>query len=281
MLLDRANKKVAPYAKWIGFAVLAAIVAGIGWLVYRYQQTGQRSDATLELIQASASQDPEVLRDVSVRYPGTAAAAWAKLYQGQLELSEGINTLYRDRIEATELLTRAKDALQAAIDDSSDPLLQSRAHMALGRAEESLGNLDEAIAAYQQVAAMGESDAVVEQAEDRIAALSEPATAAFIEWFQDQDFAPQDPSLPPALGGVETLPDDPDLPLLELEPTMPGAADGEDTEPSEPSESEGEPGESAAEGETDDGAAAEGADQQPAANGSDEAEPAPPAEENG
>ncbi len=216
ILLDRISKGIEPYSKMIAVAVVALSVGFVGWLFYKSQQTGLRSDATLELVQAVASQDPEVLLEVSSKYPGTAAAAWAQVYQGNLELSTGIQTLYRDREQALDQLNEAKSALEAALAASADPLLRSRAQLGIARAEESLGNFEAAVAAYEQVAAIGESEAVVKQARQRIAALDDPETKQFLTWFDDQDFAPADPSLPPSLPGVDSLPDIPDFSLTEL-----------------------------------------------------------------
>ena len=216
ILLDRFSKAIEPYMKLISIGLAVLFVGFIGWLFYRSEQSAQRSDSTFELINANASQDPDELQRVSDEYPGTAAAAWAQLYQGQLELSGGIQGLYSDRITAAEDLTNAKKTLQGAFTGSNDPLLRSRAQMGIGRAEESLGNFSEAIAAYEQVVAIGESEAMIEVAKDRITALDDPQTEQFFAWFQDQEFAPADPSLPPSLEGVQSLPDSPTFELTEL-----------------------------------------------------------------
>ena len=55
-----------------------------------------------------------------------------------------------------------------------------------------------AIDSYQKVIDLNESEAMVERAEERIAALKKPETREFIAWFSKQDFSPtNDPSLPP------------------------------------------------------------------------------------
>ncbi|GAG31162.1 unnamed protein product, partial [marine sediment metagenome] len=140
ILLDRVNKTIEPYSKLIAVGIGALFIAVMGWLFYNSQRSGQRSDSTLDLIQGAASQDAEVLMEVSNNYPGTVAAAWAQVYQGQLQLSQGIQTLYRDREEAEQLLGDAKSAFQSAVSASSDPLLRSRANLGIARADESLGN---------------------------------------------------------------------------------------------------------------------------------------------
>lgn len=211
ILLDRVSKAIEPYSMMIALGVGALFIGGIGWLLYNSEQSGDRSVATLELIQGAASQDSEVLMDVSEDYPGTAAASWAKVYQGQLQLSQGIQTLYRDQEEAKQLLSDSKLAFESAIKDDSDPLLRSRSYLGIARADESLGNFEDATKAYEQVVSIAESEAMIKQAEQRIAALSDPKTKEFLVWFDDQDFAPADPSLPPSMPGLDTLPDQPEL----------------------------------------------------------------------
>ena len=213
ILLDRANKAIEPYSTVIAIGAGALFIAAIGWLFYSSEQQGDRSVATMELIQGAASQDPEVLMEVSEDYPDTVAAAWAKLYQGQLQLSQGIQTLYSDREEAAQLLNDAIAAFDAAIAGDSDQLLLSRAYLGIGKANESLGQFEEAKAAYDQVVAIGESDAVIKQAKQRIDALDNVETQEFLAWFQDQNFAPADPSLPPSMPSIDTLPDLPELSL--------------------------------------------------------------------
>ncbi|MFK8114595.1 MAG: tetratricopeptide repeat protein [Rubripirellula sp.] len=215
--LAKLNKVIEPYSRAILVAVAALIFGGIGLSFYKSQQTAQTSDATLQLIQASAGQDAEVLVQVSDNYPNTAAAAWARLYQGKQYLAEGTQALFTDRTNAEQLLGDADAAFRNAISNSNDPLLRSRAHFGIARAAESLGNADDAIAAYNDVIADNESEAMVKKAEGRIAALGKSQTTEFMAWFADQDFTPADPSLPPSLPGSDALPDLPDLELSDLD----------------------------------------------------------------
>ena len=213
--LDKINKSIEPYSRIIAVLVGVVLIGAIGMGFYNSEKSGQRSAATLQLMQASASQDAENLLSVSQAYAGTTAAEWAKLYQGEQYLSQGIQSLYQDRDNAEGLLSDAQAVFQTAA-NSKDQVLRSRAHLGNARAAESLGNLDEAIEAYNEVIAVNESDAMVKKAEDRIKALSSPKTQAFLTWFADQNFAPADPSLPPSLPGADSLPGIPDLKLPEL-----------------------------------------------------------------
>ncbi|KAA1257773.1 hypothetical protein LF1_02630 [Rubripirellula obstinata] len=256
--LERVNKTIEPFSRLIAVVVGILIVAAIGYLFYSTQQGERRSDATLGLLQASASGDPEALGQVSESYPGTLAANWARVYQGNEFLGQGIQALYNDRENAAQLLGDAKNSFSNALASETDPLLQSRAHFGLARVAESMGELDEAITQYEETIKVGESEAMIKKAQDRIDSLSSPATKTFLTWFADQDFSPAEPSLPPSLPGSGSLPDSPDMDLgpLQLEDTitLPGGEDSkvmekdselelpEDADPtsSEPAETETE-----------------------------------------
>ncbi len=203
--IGRINQAIEPYSKLIAVVVAALVLGALGWVFYSSQQTGQRSDATLNLIEAMNGGDAEVLEGVSVQYADTLPGQWAKLYQANQYLADGVDALFADRDNAIALLGDAKVAYEESLDGATDPLLISRAHFGLARTHESLGELDEAISEYKKVAAAAESDAMVEKANDRIVALGKPATKDFLAWFADQDFSPADPSLPPSLPGSEAL----------------------------------------------------------------------------
>jgi hypothetical protein len=221
--LAKINKAIEPYSRLVLVVVAVLIVGAIGMSFYKSQQVAERSDATLQLIQASAGEDAEVLVQVSEQYPNTAAAAWARLYQGKQYLAEGTQALFTDRANAEQLLGDAEAAFRSAIAESNDPLLRSRAHFGIARAAESLGKTEEAIAAYKEVIADNESEAMVKKAEDLIATLERPQTKEFLVWFAEQNFAPADPSLPPSLPGSEALPELPDFDLPRID--VGGASD--------------------------------------------------------
>ena len=224
--LGKVNKSIEPHSKPIAAVVAVAVVAGIAWTFLTTEQLAKRSDATLQLIQAAAGGDSEVLAKVGDTYSDTEAGSWARLYQGQQLMIQGMTALYRNREEAEILLSDAKQALQSAVNSSSNNLLASRGHYAIAQIEEALGDVSDeqgedgesmlaAIDSYQKVIDLNESEAMVERAEERIAALKKPATREFIAWFSEQDFSPtNDPSLPPStLPGGSEIPGLPDLDL--------------------------------------------------------------------
>ena len=224
--LGKVNKSIEPHSKPIAAVVAVAVVAGIAWTFLTTEQLAKRSDATLQLIQAAAGGDSEVLAKVGDTYSDTEAGSWARLYQGQQLMIQGMTALYRNREEAEILLSDAKQALQSAVNSSSNNLLASRGHYAIAQIEEALGDVNNeqgedgesmlaAIDSYQKVIDLNESEAMVERAEERIAALKKPANREFIAWFSEQDFSPtNDPSLPPStLPGGSEIPGLPDLDL--------------------------------------------------------------------
>ena len=214
--LGRINRAIEPYSKAIAVAVGLLIVGGIGWGLYRAKVSGNRSDATLNLLNAVDSSSAEQLAFVSDSYPKTAAAAWSRLYEGNAFLAEGLGALYVNREDAEMVLDDASAAFSAALLGSDDSLLVSRAHFGMARVAESLGKIDEAVEAYRQCIEANESEAMVEQAQRRIDALNNPQTKEFLTWFSEQDFRPADPSLPPSLPSEKTLPDFPELNLPQL-----------------------------------------------------------------
>jgi len=60
---------------------------------------------------------------------------------------------------------------------------------------------------------------MIDEAKQRIASLAQPETKEFLVWFDEQDFSPADPALPPSLPLGQTLPDLPDLDFLDIETT--------------------------------------------------------------
>jgi hypothetical protein len=214
--LGKINRAIEPYSKLIAIVVGVIAVASIGLALYQNKTSAERSDATLALIQASASEDPAELAQISATYPGTAAGNWAQLYEGNAYLVEAAQTLYSDRAAAEDLIRRARSSLNEALSTSDNMILRSRAHFGLARAAEMLGEIDAAIDQYRECIEVNESEAMVELANERIESLSKPETKDFLAWFGDQDFAPADPSLPPSLPNNVELPDVPDIQLPDL-----------------------------------------------------------------
>jgi tetratricopeptide (TPR) repeat protein len=243
-VLDKLNHSIEPYSKPIALGVAAFFVAILGYGVYSSTRSDNRSDATLQLIDASITGDTESLATIAAQYPNTSAAAWARLYQGGQQMGLGFSSLYTSRDEAETLLDDAVDAYKQAMELSNDAMIQSRAHYGLAQIAEARGNIEEAVEEYEAAMAVGESAAMIEEAKSRVAALSSPQSKDFLAWFQEQDFSPAEPSLPPSLPGAGELPDLPDLDLPPLDLPL---EDMPETTEAETAESEADESESAGE----------------------------------
>ncbi|WP_230273317.1 tetratricopeptide repeat protein [Rhodopirellula halodulae] len=252
--LGKLNHSIEPYSKPIALGVAAFFVAVLGYGFYSSTQSDNRSDATLQLIDASITGDTESLATIAAQYPNTSAAAWARLYQGGQQMGAGISSLYTSRDEAETLLDDAVDAYQQAMQLSKDAMIQSRARYGLAQIAEARGDIEGAIEQYEAAMAVGESAAMIEEAKARVEVLSSPQSKEFLAWFDEQDFSPADPSLPPSLPGAGELPDLPDLDLPPLDLPMDDSADeteepaeeasdAAETETTEPAESEEQPAE--------------------------------------
>ena len=215
--LVKANETIEPYSKLIGAAVVLGFAAMIGWGIYSARSSDNRSDATLQLIEASVSGNSEALSSIAAQYPKTSAANWSMLYQGGQKMAAGFSSLFNNRDEAEELLGEATRAYEDALGMSDDPVINSRAHFGLAQVAEALGDVDEAISHYESAMVAGESEAMAAEAKNRIERLSQPQTQEFLAWFNEQDFSPADPSLPPSLPDLGILPDMPDLELMDVE----------------------------------------------------------------
>ncbi|MEM0925869.1 MAG: tetratricopeptide repeat protein, partial [Planctomycetota bacterium] len=170
--LGKFFKKIEPYSKVILGGVVAIVVVLIGYGLYRNNETANRSDATLQLLM----DNPEV----ASLYPETTAAAWSLLYQANRDLDNGVRALFDNRDEAESLLTQAAEQFESAIATSDAVLVQSRGNYGIGMAMESLGKLDDAIAAYERVIAANESEEIVEVAQERLDRLKDPASGEFL-----------------------------------------------------------------------------------------------------
>jgi predicted negative regulator of RcsB-dependent stress response len=214
--LDRINQAIEPHSRTIVLGLVALVAVAIGWALYSSEQTGKRSLSTFQLINAAGEGDAENLQRVTSTFPDTLAAGWASLFRGDETFGSGVQQLFQDRDAALAELETAEEAYRKAKSLGGDALLISRANLGLAKVAEARGEADKAIDAYREVIASGESDQMKEYAESRIEALKRKDTTEFLAWFNEQDFAPADPSLPPSLPGMGALPGLPDLNLPEL-----------------------------------------------------------------
>lgn len=223
-LLGRWGAQIRPYLSWILIAVIA--VFG-GWALFRWYTTSQTQasgEGWRSFFLAMAGQDKEQiqkgLESVATDYNESSAAHWALVVAGDVDLSDGLQQLFQDKALAETSLRSAiekyEQVLKALGDSTEEPLLRVRALFGLAQAHEALGEVDEAIDYYKQVAELGTSSVLAEQAKERLAMLEDRDMKKWYFWFRRQEPKPPSaerpaPGLPGSLPGLDSLSDFPDL----------------------------------------------------------------------
>lgn len=215
--LGRLNTAIEPYSKIIALAAAVVIVGIVGFALLKSEEAADRSRSTFNLISSASSGDAELIEQIYEATPDSLAGGWAAIFAADALLASGINDLFTDRETGLEQIDNAIEAYQNASRVQGDSLLTSRARLGIAKATEAKGDIDGAIEGYKELVPVAESDAVREFAEDRIAVLQRGDTKRFTEWFEDQDFSPAQPSLPPALPGAGAISSEPDLSLPDLD----------------------------------------------------------------
>lgn len=221
--LDKAKTWIEPYVVPILVGVIAITLVGIVVNFVQSQRSSGRSEATLDLLFSTAvgpsgEEDPEVLDRVAKNFAGTTQAQMALISKADIYLAQGIEALFTDRSEAETLLKDAESAYEQVLETTDVSLLKSRAQFGLAQTLESQGKVDEAIAAFEKLAQMNESEGMTEVAESRIAMLKRPETQAFAAWFAEQKPQAFDPATPPGLPGMDQIPGMPSIQLPGMEP---------------------------------------------------------------
>ncbi|WP_153557917.1 YfgM family protein [Roseimaritima sediminicola] len=211
-------KKIEPYAPAILTGLIVLVIAALTFGYLQSRAANQRSDATLSYLLYSNQADLDALAGVERDYPGTPAATLALLAKADIELAEGIDGMYTLRDKSIAQLESAAVDYQQVLEETEEPLIRSRAALGLARAQESLGNVEEAIDAYRQVIEAAETEAMIEAAEERIAQLERPETQEFLAWFAEQKPELIDPAASPDVPSVDLLPDTPDISLPQTAP---------------------------------------------------------------
>lgn len=144
--LDNTIEQLRPYARAIvGVLVAVAIVLA----VYMYLGMVQRRTETAAADQFIAvlqipdpRQSQRELQNTMDEYRGTAPATIAQLVLAEQALDDGSNALFTNKQAGRENLFKAAEAFAIVDKDTRDPMLKTWALYGLGRAHESMGDLD-------------------------------------------------------------------------------------------------------------------------------------------
>jgi predicted negative regulator of RcsB-dependent stress response len=185
-LVDR----IRPHLRTI-VAGIALLFAGLAaWTVISAQQSSAKARSWKECIAALSSGDAEGLAAVATQKTDSSAAGWAQLVLADSALAQGCDLLFADRARGLERLQDAVGRYRQLLASRPTGMLAERTVFGLAKANEALGNLDEARQGYQAVIADHPGSAAASLAASRVGAVSREATRQWYDWFAAQKPAP-------------------------------------------------------------------------------------------
>lgn len=252
---SNVEKIVKEYGPPVVTAVLVVILAAAGWAFYVSRQASVASNRWDELNVRAASKSVANLDGLAAEARGTLVGAVATNMAGITELNVALEKMVREPEKAKPEIKAAMDRFKQVVDSSdATDLVKQQAKYALAFAHESLGEFDQALPLYQELAALKNSP-TERFAKDGVQRCSDPVIKTFQEKFAlwkppGSGIAPSDFSglniegldlpgtdnspLPPVLPG--TLPQGTDVPKTDTPTTDAPAPDApaSDSTPSNP-----------------------------------------------
>lgn len=165
----------------IGFCAVSLVAAIV---IYKVRRDHSRDEAAWRDL--SSARRAEDFASVSERHPGTSAAQWARLQEGEGRLNEGVQLLFTNLESGRSELEKARKVLQSLVDDNGAPAeVRERALFGLAVCLESLsdGTEADAVKTYQALVREFPTSIYKKQAESRIAALNSGSGQEFYAWF--------------------------------------------------------------------------------------------------
>lgn len=184
-----------PHLRAILIGLAGLFLAAVGWMWARQQEAARLQRSWDDYLAAIQPVDQGALADVATQHAGTPAGRWAELIQAEILLDEGADLKFVDRVKAGERLQSAVDGYAALLTGREKGLLAERATFGLAKANESLGNIDEARRGYEAVAADYPDGAVADMARQRAKALAGDRAREWYGWFESRKLTP--PAAPP------------------------------------------------------------------------------------
>lgn len=169
----------------IGFCVLAVAASAVIYKVRRDHSS--EAVAWRDLAKARNAED---FVGISESHPGTSAARWARVHEGEARLNEGVQLLFTNVESGTKELKLSREALQGVVDQKGAPgEIRERALFALARCLEAMsdGSESEAVKTYQALLREFPATIYKKDAEDRIEALNSGSGQEFYAWFAKYD----------------------------------------------------------------------------------------------
>jgi hypothetical protein len=185
--------------------VFVAIAAGVvGWVWYDRHSKLQTSAENRDLDQAQTREDYKKIADA---HPNTPAGRVARVQLARLSLKDGLDQLYAsnadDRTHARANLEEAKKYYGGLVRDCQDsPVLVQECLMGEAKAQESLGDLDGALATYRSLITQHKDSFLAQEADEHVKFLENPENRKKLETFY-QDLNKLAESKPVAPPGVQ------------------------------------------------------------------------------
>ena len=230
----KAYERVVPYRNMVLGTSLLVFVLAIALWFWRSHSFAQAAEAWNSLgipvfqPQFAAEQTIGVMQHTAQTNPGMAAAEWAEVFAGDSALMVGTNKVLTDKKIGIEYLSQAQKLYTDALATITIPAAREQAMFGKARAMESLiqnkTQLDEAVAAYQELKKsfpLGMFQAIADQ---RIEQLQKKETLKFYEKLAQYSPKPKVEKPHSQLGKLGALPDA--LPDEPLAPKAPGRAEG-------------------------------------------------------
>ena len=204
----------------IAAGVVAVLV--IGFAIWAYMSSSQQARLAkgweaFDEARSGAGADTEALEEMAGEFSDTLPALWAQKTAADRKLATGMQELRVNRDDATEKIDEAIEVYEKIVGErAGDTMFQQQCLLGLGKAHESLSNVEEAKEQYKKAIAKNAASALGKYAQKRVDFLSQPKNAAWYAWFADQE--PRTPA-PPSIPGMtpgnagDDLPAAPDISL--------------------------------------------------------------------
>ncbi|MAR12420.1 MAG: hypothetical protein CL681_20915 [Blastopirellula sp.] len=202
----------------IGAVAVGVLVIGIA--VWAYSSNSEQTKLAqgweaLDEALSGTTADTEALTEMADEYQGSPAGHWARKTAADRTLATGIQELRMNREDATKKINDAIE-IYKDVENQGGTMLQQQVFLGLGKAYESLSDVDQAKTYYQKTIAKDSASALGKYAEERMAFLSNENNVAFLDWFAKQK--PRPPAMPsvPGMtpgGAGNDLPAAPDISL--------------------------------------------------------------------
>lgn len=175
--------RIRPYLRPLLGVIALAFVGLTAWTLISAQQTATTARSWEECLDAVSSGDAEKLSAVIRRHPDTAAASWAQLLLADAAASQGCDRLFTDRPQGVARLEEAIGRYRQLLAARPTGMLAERAVFGLAKANEAIGNLEEARRGYEAVIADHPGGAAASLAAAHLEIVSREATRQWYDWF--------------------------------------------------------------------------------------------------